>query len=81
MPRALEPIENTPSSGALVVLAEAERRAPAPPRALAGFVAQLVACRDGAPDHRTRRRAEPAVATERYAARLNPSGRRLLTTC
>ena len=81
VPRAPDPTEIAPSSGALVALAEAERRAPAPPRALAGFVAHLVACRDGAPDLRSRRRAEPAVATERYAAGRPRSRARLLTTC
>jgi hypothetical protein len=47
------------------------------PRPLAGFVTQLLACRDGAPAYRARRRAEPGIAVTRYGERGTepPSGR------
>ena len=37
------------------------------PKPLAGFLTQLLACADGAPAYRARRRAEPEAASMRYA--------------
>jgi hypothetical protein len=43
-----------------------ETRTNLPVRPLAGFVTQLLACRDGVPEYRTRRRAEPEAAAASY---------------
>jgi hypothetical protein len=43
-------------------------------RPLAGFVAQLLACRDGAPLLRARRRAAPAEAVSCYRGPAVPVG-------
>ena len=60
--------------GALVRLGEPAAAPAAPVRPLCGFLAQLVACREGVPAFRARRRAEPEVATARYAG-PPPAGR------
>jgi hypothetical protein len=57
----------------LVVVEQTEATASAV-RPLAGFVTQLLACRDGAPLLRARRRAEPAEAVSCYRAPAVPAG-------
>jgi hypothetical protein len=59
----------TPVYGALVALDGGRSGHIAPcPKPLAGFLAQLLACSDGTPAYRARRRAEPADASARYGA-------------
>jgi hypothetical protein len=47
-------------------------------RPLAGFLTQLIACRDHAPAYRARRQAEPEAATAAYGARVSDLGGTLL---
>ena len=53
--------------GALVRLGEPAAAPAAPARPLSGFLAQLVACREGVPEFRARRRAAADLAAARYA--------------
>jgi hypothetical protein len=53
--------------GALVPLGEPAAAPAAPVRPLCGFLAQLVACREGMPAFRARRRAAADLAAARYA--------------
>jgi hypothetical protein len=53
---------------AVIGPARAARPALAAPRADAGFIAQLLACRAAMPDYRARRRAEPGRAARSYRA-------------
>ncbi len=43
-------------------------------RPMAGFVTQLIACHRRLPAYRQARRAEPAIAAERYGAPPRPRG-------
>lgn len=73
------PGETAPSAGAeLVALAASGPPPPAPPRPLASFITQLIACHGRLPAYRERRRAAPDVARESYreAARPAPARRR-----
>jgi hypothetical protein len=70
-----------PGAGTLVATAGTERPHAAARRPTAAFLAQLLSCRDGSPDHRARRRAEPNAAAERYAARPHRPASRLVATC
>lgn len=76
---------NTPTSesaGALVVLEQGpERAASSVPRPLAGFVAQLIACRESAPAYRARRRASPDLAIACYGGAAASQAPRLRRTC
>jgi hypothetical protein len=67
------PAPDAPSASTqLVALAAgSEARAAPVPRPLAGFVAQLLACRDQLPAYRARRRAAPERAIACY--RESPS--------
>jgi hypothetical protein len=72
-------VQNAPvttAPGALVPLEQGTSRTAAFPRPLAGFIAQLLACRNGVPAYRARRRAEPETAAASYGApRAVPPGR------
>ena len=66
--------EAAAGGGALVPLGEPAAAPAAPARPLSGFLTQLVACREGVPEFRARRRAAPKVATASYAG-PPPGGR------
>ena len=76
MPRKpeAEPVQAKPkASGAELVLVAPSVEPPitlAPRRTSAPYVAHLIATRDGAPQTRERRRAEPQEATAAYADAL-----------
>jgi|tagenome__1003787_1003787.scaffolds.fasta_scaffold16091730_2 hypothetical protein len=67
MDSELEIPAETPVTGALVVLEEGRSGHFGPcPRPRAGFLAQLLACSDGTPAYRARRRTEPTDASACY---------------
>jgi len=62
--------------GTALVPVTAPGQLPPPRRALATFVAHLIANAQQAPQTRTRRRVEPDEAVRRYRAALTPQARR-----
>jgi hypothetical protein len=63
-------------AGTALVPMKAPGQLPPPRRALATFVAHLIANAQQAPQTRMRRRAEPDEAVRRYRAALAPQARR-----